>query len=300
MKTYVKILALLLAKGIIAGSAMAQAPLTGYSHAMVVMPVYGDGQYDVHGLGQYLQEQLRKETDLIIIPDSVTLPAEVPLSQLLFVGLDHWADDNTTRNHAGLYFYTSNRNHLHTITNTATSFGMTIVEEFQNAIDKGVDELNKVRPSFDQATTNASMAERFEMPPDDFYAYLDDTGVAVEDIEGVWQQEDGLYVVGVIRTPGSRIERYTGFIVEKTAAKQEWEEGIVKFELTPTVISGRYTASYKMADFDTKHMQVSVKPGIISFTYTPAGREQQTFTYIKMYPGSGLDDPIVSQAEESL
>jgi S1-C subfamily serine protease len=281
--------------------ASAQASLSGYNYAVVIPPTYGDNNaQDIHGLGQHLADELRKKTDLTILPYGAEYPSGTPYSQVMLVALEHTASNVSLRNQATLHFLTSNTKPIYSISKKATSMGSSFRRDVKNAIEKAVKELNQIRPQFDPTLTIAATADRFEMDPDNFYSYLDDMGVEVQDLEGIWQHDEGSYVVGIIRTPGSRLERYKGFIAEETVAKPEWTVGVVKFELTPTAIGGRYTASFNMADFSPQQMSVTHKTGFISFSFTPQGGTEQTFTYLKMYPGDGLTDPRTTSAKEEL
>jgi S1-C subfamily serine protease len=268
--------------------ARAQESPSAFKYAVIVPPTYGDQGSDIYGMSAYLRDKLASKSDWIFFPYGASLPDYVNDSEVALFFLEHSADNNSTFNNAKIIISTTNRSVIYTCSERATALGMTFRSDVKKAIAKCVKQIHEVRPHFDPSQTVASKAERFSMKPEDFYSYLDDAGISVNEIEGVWQESEGNYIVGVIRTPGSRMERYKGFIVEQTEAKKEWSEGIIKFELTPTAVLGRYSATFKMSDFSTLQMQVSHRPGFLTFSYsTPQGSED-SFTYVKMYPGGEL------------
>lgn len=90
----------------------------------------------------------------------------------------------------------------------------------------------------------ASKVETISHNEESFRKYLDESK-DLNPVEGIWESEDGVYKIGIVKHDRKK-DRFNAFLLEE---KDElWTKGKVKFELKETS-DGRFATNYLYADF---------------------------------------------------
>jgi hypothetical protein len=227
-----------------------ERPLAGFQYVYVVMPQYG-ANVDVHGLGRFLREELRKEPSWKVVDDQERLGNDrLKLAQTLYCSMEHsWG--RSLKNSVTLEFRDVLGNRIYSIQDSAMSFGDSPDDDIRKAIKGALRTLRKLRPRFDHSqvvdlTSLLTNVERVSMTENDLHEYLAENRASLSSIEGIWSDEEGKYKVGIIKTAGANTGHFVAFVLESKHFL--WDPGMVKAKLTATAYETAFIARYFMGD----------------------------------------------------